>query len=206
MTKIFVREIELLDDEQKKFLDAFNATEVDYDKNQTVVSLFDAAAKRFPDNTAVIFGDKKFSYREIDALSNDIAAYILQKNISAGDVVSILIPRCEFMPITALGALKAGCAYQPLDSTYPPERLNFMVKDSAAKILITTKELRPLITNFDGEILFVDEIPHVEEKISLPKINSENIFILLYTSGSTASSSRTKILSASSTGIKNFTA
>ena len=57
------------------------------------------------------------------------------------------------MPVAALGALKAGCAYQPLDSTYPPERLNFMVKDAAAKMLITTKDLRNLITDFDGEIL-----------------------------------------------------
>ena len=184
MTKTFVREIELLNEEQIKILDAFNATEVDYDKNQTVVSLFSAAAKKFPNNTAVIFGEKKFSYREIDALSNDIAAFLLSKNISVGSVASILIPRCEFMPIAALGALKAGCAYQPLDSTYPPERLNFMVKDASAKILITTKELRPLITEFDGEVLFVDEIPHAE-KISLPEVRPENIFILLYTSGST---------------------
>ena len=126
MTKTFVREVELPDAAQIKTLDAFNATEVDYDKNQTVVSLFNAAAEKFPNNTAVIFGDKKFSYREVDALSNDIAAFLLNKNIGGGDVASILIPRCEFMPIAALGALKAACAYQPLDPTYPPERLNFM--------------------------------------------------------------------------------
>ena len=87
------------------------------------------------------------------------------------------------MPITARGSLKAGCAYQPLDSTYPPERLDFMVKDAAAKMFITTKELRPLITDYDGEILFIDEIPHTE-KISLPEIKPEDIFFLLYTIGS----------------------
>ncbi len=184
MEKTFVREVELLNADQIKTLDAFNATEVDYDKAQTVVSLFAAAAEKFPNNTAVIFGEKKFSYREVDALSNDVAAYILSKKISVGDVVSILIPRSEFMPITALGALKAGCTYQPLDSTYPPERLNFMIKDASAKILITTKELRPLITEFDGEVLFTDEIPRAE-KISPPEVKPENIFILLYTSGST---------------------
>jgi len=184
MTKNFIGEVEIIDDEQKNLLDDFNKTAVDYDKTQTVISLFNDAVKKFPNNTAVIFNDKKISYREVDKISNDIAAYILQKNISRGDVVSILIPRCEFMPITALGALKAGCAYQPLDSTYPAERLNFMVKDSAAKLLITTKNLRNLITDFDGEILFIDEIPHAE-KISLPEIKPEDIFILLYTSGST---------------------
>ena len=184
MEKTFVREIELLNADQIKILDAFNATEVAYDKTQTVVSLFAAAAENFPNNTAVIFDAKKFSYRELDALSNDVAACILSKNIGSGDVVSILIPRSEFMPVTALGALKAGCAYQPLDPTYPPERLNFMIKDASAKILITTKELRPLITDFDGEVLFVDEIPRAEN-VSLPEVKPENIFILLYTSGST---------------------
>ena len=111
-------------------------------------------------------------------------SYILSKNIGNGDVVSILIPRSEFMPITALGASKSGCAYQPLDPTYPPERLNFMVKDANAKILIPIKELRPLITDYDGEVLFVDEIPRAE-KISLPEVRPEDVFILLYTSGST---------------------
>jgi len=184
MTKTFVREVELLDAAQIKILDAFNATEVAYDKSQTVVSLFDAAVKRFPNNTAVIFGDKKFSYRQVDAPANDIAAYILSKNIANGSVASILIPRCEFMPIAALGALKAGCAYQPLDPTYPPERLNFMIKDAAAQILITTRELRPLITDYDGEVLFIDDIPRAD-KVALPAIKPEDVFILLYTSGST---------------------
>ncbi len=182
MNKIFVREVELCDAAQIEIFDAFNKTEIAYDDSQTVISLFNAAAEKYPNNTAVIFDDKKFTYREIDALSNDIAAYILSKNIC--DVVSILIPRCEFMPIAALGALKTGCAYQPLDPTYPPERLNFMIKDAAAKILITTKELRPLITDYDGEILFIDEIPRAD-KVALPEVKPENIFILLYTSGST---------------------
>lgn len=109
----------------------------------------------------------------------------MSKNIGKGDVTSILIPRCEFMAIAALGALKASYAYQPLDPTYPPERLNFMIKDANAKMLITTRELRPLITDFDGEVLFIDSIPRVDEKISPPKIKPEDIFVLLYTSGST---------------------
>ncbi len=184
LTKNLIGEIEIIDDEQKNLLDTFNNTVVDYDKNQTVVSLFDAAAKNFANNTAVIFNDKKISYGELDKKSNDIAAYIAGKNLGHGDVVSILIPRSEFMPITALGALKAGYAYQPLDSTYPPERLNFMIKDAAAKLLITTRELRPLLNEYDGEILFIEEIP-AAEKISLPEVKPEDIFILLYTSGST---------------------
>ena len=64
-----------------------------------------------------------------------------KKIFQSAIVGSILIPRCEYMPITAIGALKTGYVYQPLDSTYLPERLNFIIKDASAKILITTKEL-----------------------------------------------------------------
>ena len=185
LSKELISEVEVIDSEQQVLLDSFNNTNVDYDVSQTVVSLFNQAAANYPDNTAVIFEDKKLTYRDVDKLSNDIAAYILSKNIGIGDVASILIPRCEFMPITALGALKAGCAYQPLDSTYPPERLNFMIKDSDAKILITTKELKPLINDYNGAVLFIDEIPHVEN-FSPNYVNSpDDTFILLYTSGST---------------------
>lgn len=177
--------IELCDAAELTRLNSFNQTAVDYDKSQTVISLFNNTVEKYPDNVAVVFEDKKFSYREVNRISNDIAAYILSKNIGKGDVVSILIPRCEFMALAPLGALKSGCAYQPLDPTYPPERLNFMIKDAAAKILITTKELRPLITDFDGEILFTDEIPRADN-FSPEYVNApDDIFVLLYTSGST---------------------
>ena len=86
MTKTFVHEVELLDAAQIKILDSFNDTAVAYDDSQTVISLFNGAVKKFPDNTAIIFEDKKFSYRELDKKANNIAAYILSKNISVGYV------------------------------------------------------------------------------------------------------------------------
>ena len=126
------------------------------------------------------FRREKIFLREVDTLSNDIAAFLLSKNISVGDVASILIPRCAFMPIAALGALKAGCTYQPLDSTYPPERLNFMVKDTAAKVLITPQELRSTIYLF----CCTRVAQRAFQKVSR---------------------SRTKILSRLFTGTKDFT-
>ena len=86
MTKTFVREVELLDASQIKILDSFNDTAVAYDNSQTVISLFNGAVEKFPDNTAIILEDKKFSYRELDKKANNIAAYILSKNISVGYV------------------------------------------------------------------------------------------------------------------------
>ncbi|MBQ4418559.1 MAG: amino acid adenylation domain-containing protein, partial [Synergistaceae bacterium] len=128
----------------------------------------------------------KLTYHELDDITERIAGYIANKGLGVGDVVSILIPRGEYMPITVIGVLKAGCAYQPLDSTYPPERLNFMLKDSGAKLLITTEELRPLITDYKGEVLILSEIASMPAcSVKLPEVKPEDLFILLYTSGST---------------------
>lgn len=187
-----VVDIELVDEAQLSGLDAFNDTVVPYDQSQTVVSLFASAAAAYPDNVAVVYEDSRLTYRELDEQTEHIAAYIASKDIGRGDVVSVLVPRGLWMPLVSLGALKAGCAYQPLDPTYPPERLNFMVSDAGAKLLVTTEELRPLITDYAGEVLFIDaqgdDLDGLRRKESLPvqhKPEPEDLFVLLYTSGTT---------------------
>ena len=168
-------------------LDRFNETEVPYDKSQTVVSLFRKAAQAYADRRAVVFDDREYCYAEVDDLSEKIAACLVAKGLGRGDVVAILIPRSAYMPIAALGALKAGCAYQPLDPTYPEERLNFMVQDAAASLLITTEELRPMMTEYQGEVLLVEDISSLPRQ-QVPSDREpvpEDAFILLYTSGST---------------------
>ena len=84
--------------------------------------------------------------------------YILSLGIDREEVVSILIPRCEYMAIAPLGVIKAGAAYQPLDPTYPKDRLMYMLEDSSAKLLIADRELLPLVDGYKGKILFTDEI------------------------------------------------
>lgn len=67
------------------------------------------------------------------------------------------------MVIASLGVLKAGAAYQPLDPSYPPERLNFMINDSSAKLLIADESLLELLPDFKGHILLTRDI------LNLPK-------------------------------------
>lgn len=178
--------IELTDATQLEILDKFNDTSVEYDSTQTVVSLFEKSAGLYPDNTAIIYKEKRYTYREVDELSAKIAVYLREKGLKDGHVVSILIPRSEWMVIASLGVLRAGCAYQPLDSTYPKERLNFMTKDSGASMLITTEELRPIVDEYNGDVLYVTDIPALD-KHECPKCaaNPSSLFTLLYTSGST---------------------
>ena len=196
-------DIDITTTAQKSLLDSFNMTDVDYDNTQTIVSLFRRQAKATPDHVAVVYKDKRYTYQEVDELSDRLACYMAGLGLGLEDVVSVLIPRCEWMAIASLGVLKAGCAYQPLDPSYPKERLNFMMEDAGAKLLISLDPGQSLDGSegsgwLDGlDVLREKDIPvfDLHDVGSLPSapatltladgLSGESLFILLYTSGST---------------------
>lgn len=175
----------LLTPEAEAELDRFNATEHP-DPVTDIVTMFRAAAEKYKDRQAVVFQEKTFTYREVDDLSERIAAELRSLGAGKGDVVSILIPRCEYMPIAALGVLKAGAAYQPLDPSYPDERLTFMMKDAHSKVLIADEALLEKVAGYECPVLLTKDIPSLPacEKIE-DHPDPEDVFVLLYTSGTT---------------------
>ena len=194
LSKEYLREINITTANQMEVLDSFNQTDVDYDDTQTIVSLFRRQAAATPENIAVVYKDKRYTYKDVDEISDRIAGYVAAKGLGAEDVASVLIPRCEWMAIASIGVLKAGCAYQPLDPTYPKERLNFMMQDANAKLLIADEELRSIVDEYQGDVLLTKDL------LTLPALTAEansslftlhsslspsSLFILLYTSGST---------------------
>ena len=186
LTQEYLRDINIATAEQVSVLDSFNPGELDYDDSQTIVSLFRQQVKATPDGIATVYLDKQFTYAQVDEITDRIAAYIVSKGLGAEDVVSVIIPRCEWMPIASMGVLKAGCAYQPLDPSYPKERLNFMMQDASAKLLIADEELRPIVDEYQGEVLLTKDIMALPAAAA-PQVDikPDQLFILLYTSGST---------------------
>ena len=187
LTQPLLRDVEIITAEQTARLDSFNPQGADYDTTETVVSLFRKQAKANPDAMAVVFKDHRYTYAQVDEISDRIACYIASKGLGREDAVSVIINRSEWMAIASLGILKAGSAYQPLDPTYPKERLNFMVKDAGARLLIADEELRDLLDEYDGDVLLTKDIAQLPLIIDqLPEgPKPESLFILLYTSGST---------------------
>ena len=182
----YLRNIAIATKKQVELLDGFNATDVPYDDTQTIVSLFRRQVKATPENIAVVYKEKKYTYAEVDAISDRIAGYIVGKGLGLEDVVSVLIPRCEWMAIASMGVLKARCTYQPLDPSYPKERLNFMMQDASAKLLIADEELYPIVDEYQGDIIFTKDLTQLPAAGTLPEgPKPESLFILLYTSGST---------------------
>ena len=204
LSKEHVRDINIATAQQVELLDSFNQRDVDYDNTQTIVSLFRKQAKATPNNIAVVYKEKRYTYAEVDDISDRIAGCVSEKvkvksekSATAPDepVVSILIPRCEWMAIASLGVLKAGCAYQPLDPSYPKERLNFMMQDANAKLLIADEALRSIVDEYKGDVLLIEngilkiENDAARNQSSILNLQSsitpDSLFILLYTSGST---------------------
>jgi amino acid adenylation domain-containing protein/thioester reductase-like protein len=193
-TNASLRAISLLNEAQTAVLDSFNETEVPYDDTQTIVSLFRQQAAETPDNLAVVYHDVRLTYKEVDERTDAIAAKIYEMvhgtcpNGKSEQVVSILINRSEWMVVASLAALKAGCAYQPLDPSYPAERLNFMMKDANASLLIADEDLRPIVNEYEGPVLLTKELESSAlscQPSAFREIDPSDLFILLYTSGST---------------------
>ena len=187
-----LRDIDLLSGKCREAADGFNRTESAYDPAQTVVDQFRARVAMTPDNIAVVYEEHTYTYAETDRLSDNIATYLMKNGIGREDAVAVLIGRSEYMPIASLGILKSGAAYQPLDPSYPEERLNFMVHDSGAKLLIADRDLTGILKDWQGETLLTEDIPGLpdttdDERLQLQAVapKAEDLFILLYTSGST---------------------
>lgn len=183
----YLKEIPLVSKEQLALLNSFHGASVEYDRNRTVPELFREQARQTPEHTAVIYKEKRLTYQEADVLSDRVAAYVNRLGIGREQVVSILIPRCEYMPIVSLGVMKAGAVYQPLDPTYPKERLSFMMEDAKTALLIADKSLLQLVPEYEGNVLLTDDIPGLplDGAADLTYPSPEDTYILLYTSGTT---------------------
>jgi len=167
--KATVRSISLMDEAQTTLLDGFNETAVPYDDTQTILSLFKAQVEKTPDALALVYSDKRFTYREVDEISDRIAAGLHPTT----NVIAIKVQRSEWMVLGALAVLKTGCAYLPLDPSYPEERLSYMQQDANSCMLLTEAEFEELSANRNSG------------KPEAREMKPSDLFILLYTSGST---------------------
>ncbi|HLP57996.1 MAG TPA: amino acid adenylation domain-containing protein, partial [Candidatus Deferrimicrobium sp.] len=171
-------EIEIIPgEERRRILYDFNKTEYEYPERKTIHGLFEEQVEKAPDYIAV-FGhgrtrtnsdDNMFiTYEELHERSGGLARLIIKKGVQVGDIVAIMVERSIEMIATMLAVLKSGGAYLPIDPLYPRERIDYMLKDSRARILINKSEIRNTKFEFRASDLI-----------------SSNIAYIIYTSGST---------------------
>ncbi|MDP3560888.1 MAG: amino acid adenylation domain-containing protein [Legionellaceae bacterium] len=112
----------------------WNQTEKDYPKDKTIHQLFEAQVKKTPNNIAVVFADQQLTYKQLNDEANQLARYIRKQNPS--ELIAICIDRSLEMIVAILGVLKAGCAYVPIDPNYPQERIDYILADTKASLVL----------------------------------------------------------------------
>ncbi|SDO35592.1 amino acid adenylation domain-containing protein, partial [Pedobacter steynii] len=162
--------------EQHKLLHDFNARAGVHSEEKTVLALFEAQVKKTPEAIALTFENTSLTYLELSCISGQFAAYLSRiYHPVPNDLIGLKLPRTEWMVIGMLGILKTGAAYLPIDPDYPQERLDYIIADSACKVLVDEEELKRFqqaIDQPDGAEFLVEAKP-------------SDLAYLIYTSGST---------------------
>lgn len=185
---ILLRDIELTSEiEKKALLYSFNATDAEYPKEKAVHQIFTEIAAKFPDRTAVFYMDQSLSYKELDEKSNQLAHFLRSKGVVRESIVAMLFDTSPEMMISMLAIMKAGGCYLPLKPDFPQDRIEYMLKDSGARHLISSKKYYGLVNTFDGEKINASDVNIYKgntgpiENVNTPR---DSIYII-YTSGST---------------------
>lgn len=126
-----------------------NATDLPYRQELTVHAMIAAQAAKTPAAVAVIVRGERMTYGELDHRAGRLAAFLREKGVKRQEIVGMMLKRSPEMIVAMLGILKAGAAYLPIDPQYPADRVQYMLRDSGARVLISEPALNPQLL-FDG--------------------------------------------------------
>ncbi len=167
---------------------AWNQTQAEFPLH-SLPDLFTDQVVQTPDAIAVQSGAQALTYAALNERSNQVAHCLQAHGIHSESHVAICLERSPDLIIAILGTLKAGGAYIPLDPAYPADRLNFMLADSNASVLITSGELYSKFAQFAGHVICIDmdwpDIQTYSTTNPTETISPHNLAYIIYTSGST---------------------
>ncbi|MBP9742784.1 MAG: amino acid adenylation domain-containing protein, partial [Burkholderiales bacterium] len=188
-----------------KIVYEWNNTFSPYPENKMIHQLFEEQVTKTPNNIAVVYKNKQVTYKELNQKSNQLAHYL--KNcyqINGDDLIVLCIDRSEYMIVAILAVLKSGGAYVPLDSSYPVDRIRYILEDVKSKVVLTNEmyydKLIPIIQAQEGirvkslhqNILALDNNEFIQTldkqlttNLTTATTNSSNLAYVIYTSGTT---------------------
>ncbi len=190
-----IEEYQILTEEERyRILSTFNTTNRDYPRDKTIHLLFEEQVDKTPNNCALIYKDKRFTYKELNAKSNQLSHYInFLCKIKPNNLIVMCLDRNEEIIIAILAILKLGAAYVAIDPKYPEARVKYMLNDTGSNLVITSlnhklkfKDVTATtkIVVIDDEIVKNHIQQHSVKNIKNPA-NSSDLAYVVYTSGST---------------------
>ncbi|MEO8109317.1 MAG: amino acid adenylation domain-containing protein [Ginsengibacter sp.] len=176
--------------EEDQLLKTFNDTASDYPKDKNIADLFEEQAAKTPQSIALIYEEEELTYGELNERSSQLARYLQKKGVREETLVPICVERGIGMMVGILGILKSGGAYVPIDPEYPQDRISYMLEDTAAAVIVSSKAGKEKLPAKAGaEIILIDgdwdEISKEESSNLHVNIASNNLAYVIYTSGST---------------------
>lgn len=177
-----IQDLDIISLEEKNtILNVFNNTKTEISLNNIIYN-FENIATRNPDDIAIIFSNKKITYKALNEKANKYANYLLSQGIGLNDTICIMLERGFDLICMMLACQKIGACYVLIDLNLPIHRINYMYENSASKFIITTSNLYNKDFN---NCLIIDNINlNLYNKNNLEKIDYENLCVI-YTSGST---------------------
>ncbi len=169
-------------------LDAWNSTKYPYPMHTALHKLIGERTTEMPGKTAITFGEEKITYKLLNECANQLAAILIENNVKKGDKVAFALDRSAEMVITLLAIMKTGAVYIPLDPQFPLNRINYMLEDSQAIVLLTSKKYKGNYTSDAKELLIEDifkalkKYPSTDPEVA---VDGTDLVYILYTSGST---------------------
>jgi non-ribosomal peptide synthetase component F len=147
----------LREEERRQVVEEWNETWRDYPREQCVHEMFERQAELGGERVAVVRGKEQLSYAELGERANRLAHYLVSKGVRREERVGICMKRSLETVIAFLAVLKAGGAYVPLEPDYPPERLELMVKDCGAGVVLTNAGSRKQLEGVRARVIDLDE-------------------------------------------------
>ncbi|MBU4009832.1 MAG: AMP-binding protein, partial [Proteobacteria bacterium] len=179
----------LSENEKNKILYDWNNTETDYPRDSCVHHLFESIAEKFPDSIALEFDNAQMTYKELNDKANQLANYLLRADVKPGNLIGICLDRSLDMIIGIMGIIKAGGAYVPIDSALPDDRIDYMINDAKVSIIITQENYSNLFLGYKATVFCIDshwnDVKHESKNNLSVVVKAENLFYVMYTSGST---------------------
>jgi natural product biosynthesis luciferase-like monooxygenase protein len=174
-----------------RVLTEWNRTQLEY-APVLMHEAFETQAERTPEAVAVVFEDRKWTYRELDAMADRVACRLRSEGVGPENLVGICAEVSLEMMAALLGVLKAGGAYVPLDPDFPKERLQFMVRDSKVSVILTQEPLRDAVPANGATVACLEEILARDSRAPRPEADPgagskslDRLAYVIYTSGST---------------------